>query len=54
MLFTDQSLQPVRQFIFESSDLSPKWLEHHRIVADDSAEASDHFPVVVDFKWISP
>jgi len=54
ILFTDQSLRPMKQFVFESGDLSTKWQRHHGIASDDSAEASDHFPVVVDFQWISP
>ena len=44
-------MEVVRAFVFESSDLGDQWAERHGLRAGDSAAASDHLPIVVDFRW---
>lgn len=52
VLYSDASLAVRRAFVFDSSDLSAAEREAHGLRADDSAAASDHLPIVVDFGWI--
>lgn len=54
VLYSGASLRPLGAFAFETDDLSPEGLARHGLRADDSAVASDHLPVVVDFAWIRP
>ncbi len=51
ILYSASSLQLLRAFVFESSDLSGRWLAYNGLSAEDSRGASDHMPVVADFKW---
>lgn len=51
ILYSGSSLQLLRSFVFDSSDLSGRWLAYNGLSAEDSRGASDHFPVVADFKW---
>jgi endonuclease/exonuclease/phosphatase family metal-dependent hydrolase len=53
MLYSPSSLELLRSFVLEASDLAPEWLEVHGLEADDSdiARSSDHRPIVADFRW---
>jgi endonuclease/exonuclease/phosphatase family metal-dependent hydrolase len=51
LLYSRSSLELLNAFVFDASDLSPHWLQHHGLSADASARTSDHLPVVADFKW---
>lgn len=51
ILYSSSSLQLLRAFVFDSSDLSGRWLAYNGLDAEDSSSASDHMPVVADFKW---
>lgn len=51
ILYTSSSLDLLRAFVFDSSDLSGRWLAYNGLSAEDSSSASDHMPVVADFKW---
>ncbi|MDH3732225.1 MAG: endonuclease/exonuclease/phosphatase family protein [Gemmatimonadota bacterium] len=46
------SMRPVRAFVFETSDLVPAALASLGLRAEDSDDASDHRPLVVDFAWL--
>jgi Endonuclease/Exonuclease/phosphatase family len=50
LLYSDSALELLGSFAFDAADLSPDWLAQHRLVATDSL-ASDHLPVVADFRW---
>ena len=50
LLYSDSALELLGSFAFDAADLSPAWLAQHRLVATDSL-ASDHLPVVADFRW---
>jgi endonuclease/exonuclease/phosphatase family metal-dependent hydrolase len=49
VVFSDSALVVKRSFVFDSSDVASDWLEQHALQPGDTAEASDHLPVVVDF-----
>ncbi len=51
LLFSDSSVQVTRSFILNTADLSATALAQHALKSTDSAEASDHFPVVIDLAW---
>lgn len=51
VLFSDSALAKRRAFVLDTRDLSPRWLTAHGLEADDTDEASDHLPVVVDLEW---
>jgi hypothetical protein len=51
ILYSSSSLELLRAFVFDSSDLSGRWLAYNGLSAEDSSSASDHMPVVADFKW---
>lgn len=51
MLHSAETLSLDRAFVFDSHDLSPRWLQHHGLSEEISSEASDHFPIVADFRW---
>lgn len=53
LLYGDATLTPERSFVLDSTDLTPRWLEAHDILVTDTIEASDHYPVVADFRWVS-
>ncbi len=50
-LASGKSLQLRRGFVFESEDLTAKWLKEHGLENKDTVEASDHSPVVLDYHW---
>jgi hypothetical protein len=52
VLFSPASLAVKRAFVFDSSDLAPRWQSYYGVRPGDNADASDHLPVVVDFQWI--
>jgi hypothetical protein len=51
ILYSASSLQLLKAFVFDSSDLSGRWLAYNGLSAEDSRGASDHLPVVADFRW---
>lgn len=51
LLFSDASLRIVKGFVFDARDLSPHWILEHGLEPTDTAEASDHLPLVVDVLW---
>ena len=51
LLHSGSTLEVIRSFVFDTADLSPSWLTFHKLKADDSAAASDHLPIVADFRW---
>lgn len=51
ILYSAGSLQLLRSFVFDSSDLSSRWLAYNGLTAEDSRNSSDHLPVVADFQW---
>lgn len=51
ILYSDAALAVERAFVFDSRDLSPRWLQRHGLRSLTSQLASDHFPVVADFRW---
>lgn len=52
VLYSAGSLEVRRAFVFDSSDLTRRWQAWHGVRPGDSADSSDHFPVVVDLRWI--
>jgi endonuclease/exonuclease/phosphatase family metal-dependent hydrolase len=50
VLVTDASLTVQRSFVLNTRLLNPRWLRRHGLLAGDTAEASDHLPVVVDLR----
>lgn len=53
MLYSDSSMKVLRSFICDSSDLAAKWLQAHGLQADDNEKASDHLPIVTDYRWLA-
>jgi hypothetical protein len=51
MLYSARALELDQSFVFDSRDLSPRWLRHHGLNEGISSDASDHFPIVADFSW---
>ena len=51
ILYSAGSLQLLHSFVFDSSDLSGRWLAYNGLTAEDSRNSSDHLPVVADFQW---
>lgn len=49
-LYSASTLEVAGSFVFESADLGEPWLQRHGLQADDTARASDHMPVVVDYR----
>ncbi|WP_420128400.1 endonuclease/exonuclease/phosphatase family protein [Longimicrobium sp.] len=50
VLYSQATLGWVGGFVFRSADLSARWQAAHG-VADDTSRATDHLPVVSDFRW---
>ena len=48
LMVTKSSLKPESAFVLDTSDLSLSLLEEHGLQVKDTAQASDHLPVVVD------
>jgi endonuclease/exonuclease/phosphatase family metal-dependent hydrolase len=51
LLYDDTTMRLGRSFAFDSSDLSPEWIEHHGLTAGAVTDVSDHLPIVADFGW---
>ncbi|MFO0873240.1 MAG: endonuclease/exonuclease/phosphatase family protein [Phycisphaerales bacterium] len=51
LVYSDATLEARGGFVFDTRDLSPRWLERHGVRADDTTAASDHLPLVVDLAW---
>ncbi|MHC5023943.1 MAG: endonuclease/exonuclease/phosphatase family protein [Planctomycetota bacterium] len=51
LLFSDAALRTTTSFVFDSTDLAPRWLRTSGVRPDDTAAASDHLPLVVDLSW---
>ncbi len=51
MLYSSSSLVLKHAFVFDSSDISARWLSYLGLRAGDSSTGSDHMPVVGDFAW---
>jgi len=49
MVFTDSVIHPVNRFVFNTGTMSPSALSAAGLMGTDSADASDHLPVVTDF-----
>jgi endonuclease/exonuclease/phosphatase family metal-dependent hydrolase len=48
IIYSSSTLQQSGSFVFDTLDLSPTSLERHRLHATDTAEISDHLPLVLD------
>lgn len=48
LLHSSSSVRARNAFVFNSAELSIQEQSKHNLKADDSSEASDHFPIVVD------
>ena len=51
MMYSARTLHLDRAFVFDSRDLSERWLRHYELSEDISIATSDHFPIVADFSW---
>ncbi len=51
--YSKGSLAVKRAFVFDSSDINQRWQAYYGVRAGDNPDASDHFPIVVDFQWVS-
>ncbi len=49
ILYSGSTLALQRSFVFDTTDLSNRWLEKYRLQSSDSDEISDHLPIVADF-----
>jgi len=51
ILYTGDSVQPVRSYILDTGSLPPEVLERWRLEPEDSERASDHLALVVDLRF---
>ena len=51
MLLSSPSPESRGAFVLDTGDLDQRWLVQHGLGAGDTADASDHMPVVVDLAW---
>jgi len=49
VFYTDSVISPVKSFVLATDSMDPKSLKRHGLKRGDAVEASDHYPVVVDF-----
>jgi len=49
MLYSPKTLEIVRSFVLDTSDLDIKTCVSHGILQEDTAKLSDHLPLVADF-----
>jgi endonuclease/exonuclease/phosphatase family metal-dependent hydrolase len=49
VLHSDSTVSVMRGFVLDTADLSEHWRQQHSLQTADTATASDHLPVVVDF-----
>ena len=52
LLFSSRTVALRSTFVLDARDLSPDALRRLGLRSDDTAAASDHFPVVADVQWI--
>ena len=52
VLYTDSVLVPVKSFVLATDSMDPKTLKRHGLKRGDAVEASDHYPVVADFRLL--
>ncbi len=50
VFYTDSVLAPVRSFVLATDSLSAKTRERLGLLRDDTFRASDHYPVIADFR----
>ena len=50
VIYTDSVLEPIGGFILATDSMSEAALERHGLRRDDTDVASDHYPLVVDFR----
>ena len=50
MLYSPETLEAVNSFVLDTSDLDSKTCRKHHLIQEDTAELSDHLPLVADFK----
>ena len=51
VIYTDSVLSPVKSFVLATDSMDPKTLKRHGLKRGDTVEASDHYPVTVDFRF---
>ncbi len=52
LLYSDSSLGLERAFVLDTAELPARWLARYGLEPEDSARASDHFPLVADLAWV--
>ena len=52
MLYSPETIELVNSFVFDTGDLDMKTLLEENLSAEDTAEFSDHLPLVADFNLI--
>ena len=52
MIYTDSVLKPLHKFVLFTPEMDPDSLTIAGLQAADATTASDHLPVVGDFKWV--
>ncbi len=52
VFYTDSVLFPVKSFVLATDSMDKKTLKRHGINPSDAIEASDHYPVIVDFQLL--
>ena len=52
MLYSPQTLKVVNCFVLETGDLTSDTLTANDLLTEDTAELSDHLPLVADFTLI--
>lgn len=50
-LVSDSTIGVMNSFVFDSSRLTKEEMNAYGVQRDDTANASDHLPIVVDLKW---
>ena len=54
LLFSNRTMALRNTFVLDARDLNPDALHRLGLRSDDTASASDHFPVVADVQWAVP
>ena len=54
LLYSDSTMECLAGFAFDSRDLDQQWSAKHQVQAEDTSNASDHLPVVIDLRWLMP
>ncbi len=50
VFYTDSVLSPVKSFVLATDSMNSRTLKRHGLKRGDAVEASDHYPVIVDFR----